>query len=537
MSNAAHKIDFYKSGHKVQYPENTTLIYSNLTPRTSRIPGIDHVVFFGMQAVILKFLIYDWRKGFFNRDKESVLHSYKRRLDNALGKDVVDISHIAALYDLGYLPLEIKALPEGTLVPIKVPVFTIKNTKPEFFWLVNYLESAISNLIWKPITSATLAFNFRKNFEDFYAQTIGENIPDGPVMFQGHDFSYRGMSGDWDAEASGAGHLLSFWGTDTVPAIDFLEDYYFADSDKEMIGCSVPATEHSVMCMGGKEDEITTFRKLITETYPSGIVSIVSDTWDFWKVVTEYLPILKDEITNRKGKVVIRPDSGDPYRIICGYMPEELVERDGKLYFTEEVWNEEHTESRYKTDSKSLEIWQVRGLIQCLWDTFGGSMSTLGYRILSEKIGAIYGDSINLTNQVQILQGLKRKGFASTNIVLGIGSYTYEYQTRDTFGFAMKATYGEVEEAEAREDMGSGYTVKTVGREIFKDPKTDSGMKKSARGLLQVFEDENNELHLKDQCTWEEEQQGLLQTVFLDGQLIAPISLSEIRNRVNSYII
>ncbi len=528
MHNPLTKIDFYKADHRRQYPEGTTKVYSNFTPRKSRIPGIDHVVAFGMQFIILSYLIEEWNRGFFNQPLEKVIARYKRRMDNALGKDAIGTEHIEALHTLGYLPLHIKALSEGTLVPMRVPIFTITNTRPDQFWLVNYLESVLSNKIWKGITSATLAFQYRKCFEDFYEQTVGPRIENGPVMWQGHDFSYRGMSGDEDAETSGAGHLLSFWGTDTVPAIDFLEDYYFADSDTEIVGGSVPATEHSVMCMGSKEGELETFRRLIEDIYPSGIVSIVSDTWDFWQVITEFLPQLKNTIINRTGsplgidKVVIRPDSGDPYRIICGYMPEEVVERQGKLY-------------AFDMSEKEITVAECKGAIECLWETFGGSMSTLGYRMLSPKIGLIYGDSITLDRQRMILEGLKRKGFASTNVVLGIGSFTYEYQTRDTFGFAMKATYGEVVE-DVEDPHFHMLGKKVTCREIFKDPKTDDGTKKSARGLLAVFEDDNNELFLKDQCTEEEEQTGLLTTVFLDGQLTRTTTLAEVRERLNSYL-
>lgn len=546
MHNPATKIDFYKADHRRQYPEGTTKVYSNFTPRKSRIAGINHVVFFGIQYVILSYIIEEWNRKFFNRPEEEVVSKYKRRMDNALGKDAINVEHIRALHKLGYLPLEIKALPEGTIVPMRVPVFTVTNTRDEQFWLVNYLESVLSNKIWKATTSATLAFEYRKNFENFYRQTIGEPDKNGFIMWQGHDFSYRGMSGDEDACLSGGGHLLSFWGTDTVPAIDFLEDYYFANSDEEMVGGSVPATEHSVMCMGGKEGELETFRRLVCDIYPSGIVSIVSDTWDFWQVLNEFLPQLKDEIVNRTGspiginKVVIRPDSGDPYRIICGYMPEEVREINGKLYYFPPEWMELYeggsADYVHNNNPKPLTLSEVKGAIECLWDTFGGSLSPLGFRQLSPCIGLIYGDSITLERQIEILEGLKRKNFASTNVVLGIGSFTYEYQTRDTFGFAMKATYGEVEEQGYDSPEAMLQSTTSVGREIFKDPKTDDGTKKSARGLLCVLENDKNELFLKDQCTWEEEKQGLLQTVFLDGKLLNYTSLSQIRARLNSYL-
>jgi nicotinamide phosphoribosyltransferase len=287
---------------------------------------------------------------------------------------------------------------------------------------------------------------------------------------------------------SGGAHLLSFTGTDTIPAIDFLEEYYFANSEMELVGGSVPATEHSVMSMGLKDEEIGTFERIFTKIYPSGIVSIVSDTWDYWRVLGEFLPKLKDKILNRDGKVVIRPDSSPktPVEIICG----DPSAKAGSL---------EH-----------------KGSIEVLWDIFGGQMNSKGYKQLDAHIGLIYGDSITYERAKAICEGLKAKGFASTNVVYGIGSYTYQYVTRDTYGFAMKATYGEVE---------------GEGREIFKDPKTDNGMKKSARGLLAINK-VNNKYVLTDRVTREKSEAGELVEVFCDGRVMKNYSLREIRFRL-----
>ncbi len=478
-------IDFYKADHRRQYPEGTELVYSNFTPRKSRQTENENLVFFGLQYFVKEYLMKQWNEGFFNLPKEKVMADYKRRMDNALGKDSIPVEHIAKLHDLGYLPLVVKGLPEGTIVNPKIPVVTVYNTQPEFFWLTNYLESLMSAILWKPSTSATTAFQYRKVFSQYAKDTVGENDLDF-VYWQGHDFSFRGMSGIEDACISAAGHLLSFYGTDTVPAIDFHELYYQGNSDRELIGGSVPATEHSVMCMGTKDNEMATFQRLITELYPGGIVSIVSDTWDFWQVITEFLPKLKSQILARSGKVVIRPDSGDPVKIIVG----DKAAAPGSP--------------------------EYKGAIECMWETFGGTITEKGYKLLDTHIGLIYGDSITLQRQKAILEGLKEKGFASFNVVLGIGSYTYEYVTRDTYGFAMKATYGEVN---------------GLGRNIFKDPKTDDGTKKSAKGLLCVYE-ENGQLKLKDECTWEEEKQGLLRTVFENGKLMNEQTLAEIRNTI-----
>ncbi|MFT6834264.1 MAG: nicotinamide phosphoribosyltransferase, partial [Francisellaceae bacterium] len=312
--NPLTAIDFYKADHRRQYPVGTTEVYSNFTARSSKLAKViretfdDQIVFFGLQYFIKDFLINSWNKEFFNKPKHEVVKKYKRRMDFALGQDSIPVNHIEQLHSLGYLPFQIKALPEGSRVPIGVPLLTIVNTEPNFFWLTNYIETIISCYLWKPITSATTAFEYKKLLTT-YAKKTGTPIES--VVYQVHDFSFRGMSSLQDASVSGGAHLTSFVGTDTVSAIDFLEDYYNANVEEAIVGCSVPATEHSVMCMGLEHGELATFRRLINELYPKGIVSIVSDTWDFWKVITEYLSILKPEILARDGKVMIRPDSGD----------------------------------------------------------------------------------------------------------------------------------------------------------------------------------------------------------------------------------
>lgn len=805
--------DFYKTGHVFQYPKGTQLVYSNLTARSDKLKNIPEdlfvgkTVFFGLQHAIKDFLIEAWNEGFFNQPKSTVITAYKRRLDNALGPDAVPVEHVEALHDLGYLPICIKALPEGTLVPLRVPYLVIYNTHPDFFWVTNYLETALSALLWKPITSATTAYHYRLLLERYVVSTGADPAF---IQWQGHDFSFRGMSGLEDAALSGAGHLLSFTGTDTIPAIDLLEQSYNADASKELIGGSVPAcyddqtqvltengfmlfkdlknkhlkiaqyhengdisfvyplnfyecpyngqmvhftkkghkyidikvtpnhkmikvnlakklqifeagsqlyihrngysgknyaivsgttktkgkkfsaldqlkiafqadgsflsrkekytgartgfkpirisfqkqrkvkrmakilkdaklnhtlkayekravthfyikstetffkdfswvdiseisynwakafiselqfwdgkksskrtiaysssnknctdkvqaiaaiancktqynsyldkrggrqrhhslviwldksyvggdttkktfinyngnvycvsvptkmlivkrnekiaicgnTEHSVMCMGTKESELLTFKRLITELYPKGIISIVSDTWDFYQVVTDYVKKLKLEILQRDGKVVFRPDSGDPVKIICG-------------------------------DSTAIKGSPVnKGAVECLWDVFGGTITKEGYKLLDGHVGVIYGDSITLERAEKILRLLKAKGFASSNVVLGIGSYTYQLVTRDTYGLAVKSTYGVVD---------------GVGREIFKDPLTDSGIKKSAKGLLKVTWDGQDYRLVDQQPAINVDPEDCLVPVFMNGKLLVEQTLSIIRGRL-----
>lgn len=473
--------DGYKVGHKFQYPSDTTEVYSNLTPRTTR-RGADstHVAFFGLQYFLMEYLVHRFNVDFFDRPRDEVVNAYERRIRNYLGP--MDVSHIGELHDLGYLPLRIKALPEGTLVPYGVPVLTIVNTHPQFFWLTNMLETLMSSVLWKASTSATTALAFRRTF-DQYARLTGSDP--AFVPWQGHDFSFRGMCGVEDAAVSGAAHLLSFTGTDTIPAIDFLEQYYGADADTELIGGSVAATEHSVMCMTEPTGECDTFRRLLTEVYPNGIVSIVSDTWDLWKVLTEYLPSIRDKVLARDGKLVIRPDSGDPVKIVCG----DPLAPPGRP---------EHY-----------------GVVALLRTVFGGTRNAKGFIELDPHVGVIYGDGISPARQRAILQGLADKGFASSNIVMGMGSFTYQYVTRDVDGWAVKAT--------------AGRTTSRGLIPIFKDPVTDDGGKKSARGLLRVDRDHSGELVLHQDQSEEQEKQGLLEVVYEDGKLLRRQTLAEIR--------
>lgn len=483
-------LDGYKVDHRRCYPKNTSLVYSNWTPRKSRMSGVNKVVFFGLQYFIKKYLIEEWNN-FFNSPLESTLEKYKNMLDTYLGPNNIDVNHLSALHKLGYMPIEIRALPEGVASPIGIPQMTIKNTHPDFFWLTNYLETIISCILWQPSTSATIANEFRKKLLKGVLATNSEAKDFLP--WQAHDFSFRGMSSLESACLSGAGHLTSFNGTDTIPAIKFVEQYYH-----ETVGGSVPATEHSVMCLSSAHSsEIDTFKRLLCDLYPTGIVSIVSDTWNLWKVVTEFLPQLSSIIQSRPGKLVIRPDSSrtTPQDIICG-TPKHLRNWN----YDNDKWN------------KAEEL----GLVQALWDLFGGTYTKEGFKQLNEKIGIIYGDGITLDRCEEINIRLMTRGFTTTNVVYGVGSYTYQYNTRDTFGFAIKATYGEVD--------SKAYN-------IFKDPLTDDGEKKSAKGLLMV--DESLTLH--QEVSEEQEKKGMLELVFKDGKLLRDMSMTQVRENILKY--
>lgn len=515
------------------YPKGTTKVYSNLTARKSRVEGVNTVVVFGLQYFIKEYLMHQWRVNFFDKPFSEVETAYLRMINATLGPGAVTTDHIKQLHDLGYLPLRIKSLPEGSSCAIRVPCMTITNTVDHAYWLVNFLESIWSCTTWQPITSATIAKEFRKMLNKYAMDTVGET---SFVQWQGHDFSFRGMSSMESARISGAAHLLSFTGTDTIPAIEFLEQYYNADVTKELVGASVPASEHAVASFNiifGPEkyaealqefvertpvgwtpvNELTLDPKLvkeyaflkwyITEGFPKGIVSYVGDTYNLFSVVAEILPRLKPEIMARTGgfpidRLVIRPDSfwTDPIDCLCGY--------EGY-----------HPQMQKLTDREKRVV--RKGLIEALWDIFGGTVSQKGFKLLDSHIGAIYGDSITKERGEKICIRLKLKGFASTNSVYGIGSYTYQYNTRDTFGLAIKATYGIV----------NGQPI-----EVYKDPVSDDGMKKSAKGLVRVDKDPTGGYTYTDCVTPEEEMRGELQTVFLDGKLLVNDSLAQIRERL-----
>ena len=624
--------DFYKVDHIRQYPKGATKVYSNFTPRSAKLFNgsseyDDKIVNFGLQITIKDYLINFWNKTFFNRPRSEVIQEYSNRMINSIGK--VKITQWEELYDLGYLPIIIKALPEGRRSPIKVPVFTITETDPRFFWLTNYLETALSTESWKAFTMATTAFEFRRIFEK-YAKLTGSSKEF--VKFQGHDFSMRGLGNRVEAFTNNIAHLTCFTGTDTIPSIDGAEKFYNADSSKELIGTSVYASEHSTITMniayyisqrtkgileiasvlpekadewqtdswksdwqmdlnGAIKDgykylhtinddcyyeiidessvksvtqefaqersnlrlddinsrqiaELEVIKYMITEIYPTGVYSHVSDSYDYWHTISVTAKKLKDIINAREvndiglAKVVFRPDSGDPESIICGlkianFSKEQLEEIEKENDLTHEklvnyannIFNRSYYDGFYfdniafNWQGEELSDEEVKGSLVILDEIFGSTINEKGYKVINPRVGLIYGDSITIIKQESILKRMMEMGFASENIVLGIGSFSYQYMTRDTLGFAMKATYGEVQ----------GKHI-----EIFKDPKTDSGTKKSAKGLLCVTLDEKDNYILTDQVDKETESKGELQVVFKNGKLYNETSLQEIRDRIDS---
>ena len=509
VSFAPLNTDGYKTFHKDAYAEGITQVYSNFTSRNGRLSNIPDeqsdgkVVFVGLQYFIKDELQKTWNDTFFHQPKGVAVNYIQRHLTAYLGKEY-DVSNFEALHDLGYLPIEIKALPEGVSVPYGVPPVTFRNTHPYFAWLTNYLETIFSTQNWPIQTSATTAKQYLRNITNSFKRTGGDM---NMLPFMCHDFSFRGMFGKEAAMMSGFGHLAAGnCGTDTIPAIIFAEEYYNANVENELVGVSVPATEHStttsyIMGMVEREgisklEAEVKYVGYLFDKVPSGVLSHVSDSFDFFKFVTEGLPLLKDKILERDGTFVIRPDSGDPVDILCG------TNSNPTKIHTKEV----------KTVDKNPEYF---GLIEILWNLFGGTVTEQGYKLLDPHIGAIYGDSITLERQAEIIKRLEAKGFVP-NVVLGVGSYSYQYVTRDTHGSAVKTT----------SVVWDGDQV-----DVCKDPATDS-KKKSAKGLLKVIKNPKGDYQLLDQVTKEEEEEGELRTVFKDGILRYETSLEEIRERV-----
>ncbi len=479
--------DFYKTVHSEQYPKGITKLVSYFTPRMTRIKEEDKLIMFGLQSFIKQYLIEYFDDNFFKKSKDEVLNEFNRILKYTLGEGTYKDEKISDLHTLGYLPLEIKAVKEGTRVPIKVPMIEISNTHDDFAWLVNSIETLMSCSLWHPMISANVGYRYRKLVNKYYEISVDDDVKRARAL---GDFSMRGQESLESAVRSSAGFCLSFLNTATVPAIPFLETYYNCDCTKEEVAFGAISTEHSVMCSNMSVDgnEIDMVKRLLTDIYPNNSFSMVSDSYDYWSLVDDILPKCKKEILEHNGTLFIRGDSGDPVEVV-----------------TETVFH--------------------------LWDIFGGHVNEKGYKVLDNHVKAIYGDSITLQRAEKIFKTLIEKGFACNNVSLGVGSYSMQCSedndglnpyTRDTFGIAVKATYGEIGDRPLM---------------IFKDPKTDTGnFKKSQKGLCRVFTNEENKVIYEDgfdKATFPHEKENLLKTVFVNGKMVKEYTLKEVRNNLH----
>lgn len=479
--------DFYKAVHSEMLNPGMTKSVSYYTPRKSRVNRWPKVVNFGLQMFIKNWLIDEFNENFFNRPEDEVVAEYKRVLDNAMGKDIYDINKVRKLHKLGYLPIEIISIPEGIEVPMRCPIFGITNTHDEFAWLPQALESLISAEVWYPMITATVGHTYRQIVDKYYDLTCDDNIPHRRAL---GNFDFRGDMGVDAALKAAAGWMMSFVNTATVPAIPFMEQMYNCDCTKEEVGFGAVSTEHFVMCsnFAVDGDERTFLKRLLTELYPNTSFSCVCDSYDYWNVVENILPSLKDEIMAHNGCFLVRGDSGDCVDVV--------------------------TKTVFK-----------------LWELFGGTVNTKGYKVLDPHVKALYGDSITVERAEKIYQILMDNGFAASNVSLGVGSFSMHCIeedgmlkpfTRDTFSSCIKACDAIIN--------GKEYP-------IFKDPKTDretgEGFKKSQRGACRVFL-KDGELTYEDGLTYEESlKNNIMQPIFRDGKLLVDYTIKQIRNQLN----
>ncbi len=475
-------IDYYKAVHAEMLPKGITKSVSYFTPRMSRVERWDKVVMFGLQGFIKTYLIDYFNKEFFEKPFDEVIAEYKRVMDNTLGENAYKIEKIEKLHKLGYLPIEIVSLPEGTRVPMHIPMFGITNTHPDFAWLPQSLESLISAESWHSMIVATVGYTYRQIVNKYYYLTCDNDIPRARALGA---FDFRGEECTASEIKAGAAWCLSFLNTATVPTIPYLEKMYNCDCSKEPVAFGSPSTEHSVMCSNYAidGDEVTLLKRLLNEIYPDTSFSAVLDSYDYWNVIDNILPTIKEDILRHNGCMLVRGDSGDCVEVV--------------------------TKTVFK-----------------LWDIFGGTINSKGYKVLDPHIKAIYGDSITVQRCEQIYKILAKNGFACSNVALGVGSFSMQCIeengelkpfTRDTFSSCIKATYCEID--------GKPYP-------IFKNPK-DGGFKKSQKGCCVVWE-MNDEIYFADGLTWEEASRAnMLKTVFKDGKMVKEYSLAEIRDNLH----
>lgn len=517
-TNALLLKDFYKAVHSEMIPKGMTKSVSYFTPRMSRVNRWTHVVNFGLQAFIKTWLIDYFNKNFFCKPIGDVVNEYKRYMEKTLGEGVCDFEKIKKLHQLSYLPIEIVSLPEGVLVPMHCPIFGVTNTHPDFAWLGQALESLISAELWYPMVCATVGHSYREVVNKYYEKTCNDFVPRKRAL---GNFDFRGDQGVDAALKAGSAWCLSFVNTATVPVIPYLEDMYNVDICKgDEVGFGAVSTEHFVMCsnsafdiaanpdedengLGYEFKDIDPYRervfikRALTELYPNTSFSCVCDSYDYWNVVDNILPTLKEEILAHNGCFLVRGDSGDCVKVV--------------------------TETVFK-----------------LWNIFGGSINNKGYKVLDPHVKALYGDSITIQRAEEIYDILEKNGFAACNVSLGVGSFSMHCIeedgmlkpfTRDTFSMAIKAVY-----AEFKDENGN---IKKMP--IFKDPKTDrenggGNFKKSQRGCC-IVTFENGDYKFTDGHTWDEAvlSPNLMRTVFRDGELIEPDNLNNIRQRLNNF--
>lgn len=463
-------LDAYKVGHMSQYPNDTEFIYSVMQLRSNKV--YERTPIIGLQYLLKEYLSQAIEK----KEIDTLIEELK-----IMGIYHEDIKEkLYSLLELGYLPLKIKAIPEGSIVELPNAVCTIENTVEGFHWVVGFFETLLLKW-WSALTTASCSLKYREIIDKYFDKT-SDNEAIKPFLV--HDFGSRGCMSMEGASFTGMAHALSFYGSDTIASIPLIRKFYGAT---EMIISSVPASEHSIMCSFGREEELEAFRNML-RLYPTGIVSIVSDTYNWYNVMDNFTLDLKEEILNRDGKTVFRPDSGNLIDIICGTIQEPI--EDLENYSAKEL-----------------------GGIRALDKVFGHTVNSKGYKVLNTKVGLIYGEGMFHERYEKTLEILEHLGYSAENLTIGVGGILRAGH-RDTLGVAFKAT-----------------CVKRKGKDwtpIMKDPVTDSG-KKSYTGFVGV-EKIGGRYVTKPLKEVKEDQ---LITVFENGKLIKDFKWEDIKEKFN----
>lgn len=555
--------DFYKLTHILQYRPELRELTSYLTPRGSRLKGIDKVVFFGLSVYVHSYIVENFRENFFRRNFEYCECEIREVLELGLGysDEMIDktINAFRALHELQYLPVEINAVAEGTLVPMGVPCLEIKSTNPQFFWVGQALEASLSAAIWHPMVSATIAREYRKIARGAFSATVENGIDERTAMC---DFSMRGQESNESAVNASVAWLTSMWNSSTVAARKHIKDVYTKLSTRDkmsnIIIRGLTSTEHSVMtshaCLDGG-DEYHTFKYLFN-LYKNVSFAAVCDSYDFWNVLTNILPNYFMYDIDERGKrglfIGVRHDSAEPVDALCGTVPvinkynvlgvkevpSSMVDGNEKLYAISITIEEmERIRSlnvcgkvaigasdlvyqintingngflRHITDEGNEigwavatclnrpRTWEEKGMVETMYEIFGGTVNSKGYKVLNPGIKAVYGDSITITRAKKIYERLAAKGFAANNVSLGVGSFSFQALenedgtlspfTRDTFSVAVKNCHSKYVD-----EYGT-----VCERWVYKSPKNFS-QKKSQKGLCRIFFNEDGELTYEDE--------------------------------------
>ena len=443
--------DSYKYAHWAQYPKGTEKVYSYFESRNGAT--YDQTMFFGLQYLLKKFFVGE----VVTRQK---IDAAQCRVDAHLAPGAFNINGWNYILEKcgGRLPVTIKAVPEGLPVDTNNVLLTIENNVPEAYWLTNYLETILTH-VWAPSTVATMSYNAKHMMMKFLKRTSDNQEA---INFMLHDFSFRGVSSFQSAYIESAGHLINFMGTDTFPAVECAMDYYNAP---EVVAYSVPATEHSLMTARGKAGEMQILGELL-DKYPTGILSIVIDSYDYLAFIANAVKNFKDKILSRDGKLVFRPDSGAPNQV-------------------------------------TMEV------IDALAAGFGHTTNSKDYKVLNPKVGVLWGDGIDIQGIADILFTMEVRGWASENIVFGMGGGLCQKINRDIQRFAFKSSYQE------RDGVGYG---------IFKNPIDKS--KRSKKGRLKLIRDTSGRFSTVRE---NEDGEDILEPVFKNGELVREMTFEQVR--------